>query len=157
MVVESQGASKFSLADAASAVRAYSEQTHKFWGYFQVASAGTAAFAWAGHSPSTWSDQNRHVILVVLLLAYLFFAVANNLLLQGSQRAVRVGYEAISEFKAKNQGDIDGDLGKVLVLNEPVKPWMAVLLHLAIIVAVFAAVLISPLGWGDSLFSGSKT
>jgi hypothetical protein len=157
MVVDIQATSKFGLADAASAVRAYSDQTHRFWGYFQVASAGTAAFAWAGHSPATWSYQNRHVLLVVLLVAYISFSIANNLLLQGSQRAARDGHDAIADFKRRHPAEIDGYLGKIVLLNKPVKPSTAGLLHLAIIIAVCASVLISPLGWGDMLFSAPAT
>jgi ABC-type Fe3+-siderophore transport system permease subunit len=152
MAVDLQATAKFGVADAASTVRAYNEQTHRFWGYFQLAGAGTAAFAWTGKDTHDWSIENREIILIGLLIAFLCFALANMLLAVGSQRAAWIGYEAIRKFKEDNASEIDPTLGEVLLLSRPVRPWVALFWHFAITLAVFVAVLASPLGQPVRLF-----
>ena len=70
---------QLTLADALSHYRSVAETTHKFWGYFQAVSVGTAAFAWS-------RDNTSEVKLFALLsIAFAVFAIGNWRLVVSSQ------------------------------------------------------------------------
>jgi len=122
------------LTDAIAALRATSDQTHKFWGYYQAVTAASVAFAWASNAPPT-------KLLVGLTAAFLVFAILNCRLVFSSQSAALETWNAIQAYKEDPPVPITPQFEKLLTLNKPDTPELIGALHLALSIAACLAIL----------------
>lgn len=82
-----------SLSDALSHYRSVADRSHKFWGYFQFAAAGTAGFAWSRKGAEV--DMSTFGFLS---LAFAVFAVLNLRLVYTSQKEAEVAVKCLQAY-----------------------------------------------------------
>ena len=116
---------QLTLSEAISSLRVFSDQTHKFWGYYQAFTAAAIAFAWA-----STTQQSR--VIIGLVFAYVLFALFNCRLVVGSQRASVAVWNAIQEYKARHLASITPEFLPILSLNQPEPPGQVRAMHVAL-------------------------
>lgn len=126
------------LMDAVGQLRATTDQTHKFWGYFQVVTAAALGFA--------WSDKRTPDVVMLLAFGYSLFAVLNARLVLSSQEAARFIWQAIQDqLTEEGRRDDEGRLKEgarwlpILRLNKPDNPIAVVSMHVALATAAACA------------------
>jgi len=129
------GTKMLSLGETLTACRAYSDQTHKFWGYYQAATAAAVGFAWASTS------LPEHV-RACLAAAYLAFALFNRRLVMEAQAAYSHVWNSIQIFALREADNITEEFRGNLSLVEPEKPEKVGLLHVVLSAAAAAAILL---------------
>ena len=125
---------QLTLSDAISSLRAFSDQTHKFWGYYQAVTAAAVAFAWASTSPPLG-------VIIGLVLAYVVFASLNCRLVVGSQRASLAVWSTIQEYKTTHVDDITPEFRPILSLNQPEPPGEVRAMHVTLSIVAACAML----------------
>lgn len=100
------------LTDALSYLRSTSDQTHKFWGYYQAVTAAAVGFAWASSKPPS-------ELIVGLVVAYLIFAALNCRLVISSQTAAFTIWNSIQKYKAQSTEPVPAQFVPILELNQP--------------------------------------
>lgn len=123
------------LGETLTTCRAYSDQTHKFWGYFQAATAGAVGFAWASTS------LPEHV-RALLAAAYLTFAFFNRRLVMEGQAAYSAVWNSIQVFAARESKSIEDAFRLNLSLVPPENPKKIGYMHVIISAAAAAAILL---------------
>jgi hypothetical protein len=123
------------LDSAIAALRSTSDQTHKFWGYYQAVTAAAVGAAWAS------SEHPPHVI-IGLVVAYFLFALGNFRLVVSSQAAARKTWEAIQDYKKAPPVPISLKFKELLSLNKPDRPGFTGGVHLLLSLAASAAMLL---------------
>lgn len=121
------------LSDAMGILRSTSDQTHKFWTYFQLVTASAMTLAWG-------ATTQVHVVFG-LVLGYALFAYLNGLLVNSSQTDARKIWTSIQAYVADMPGEVPEQFKEVPKTNEPQEPkrvewlhsgitWLAVLVML---------------------------
>jgi hypothetical protein len=128
----------FSLSDALEQYRATVEATHRFWGYFQVAAAAAAGFAWTTDHPT-----NPISVYVALTVAFVFFAAFNHRLVIDCQSRSVAGAKSIGDYVARHPAEVPDDLKPLALDQDPdsvlqVRCWHA-LLSAGVVVAIWIA------------------
>jgi hypothetical protein len=124
------------LSDALTQLRGTSDQTHKFWAYYQAFTAAAIGFAWASTKPP-WQ------LIVGLAAAYSIFAIFNGRLVMVSQTAALKTWQAIQAYRANPSEPIAPEFSPLLELNEPDAPGVICAMHVALSVAASLAILAS--------------
>lgn len=121
------------LSEYLSLLKFYSDQIHKFWGYFQIISVGVVTFVWS-------KDASTGAPHSVIAVAYFLFAIANASLLFSTQGAARETWENADKLLSKchSSSAFKSSLGK----GRPMKAGIVFAGHLAMIVGVVAAILL---------------
>lgn len=124
------------ISDALTHLRSTSDQTHKFWAYYQAFSAAAFAFAW------TSTDPPRQLIYG-LFFGYAIFALLNFRLIVSSQRSALTIWNAIDEYsKEPSEEDrIPIKFLPLLKLNKPDAPAIIGAIHGAVSVSILLAIL----------------
>ncbi|RZT91445.1 hypothetical protein [Rivibacter subsaxonicus] len=120
------------LVDAMAVGRAHADQTHKFWGYFQVVTAAALALAWSSHGPP---EQIRWG----LALGYAGFAFFNWRLVRDSQAASFATWSAITNYCKTHPAQITPEFSNLPTLNRPMRPWIVALGHALLSLLALAA------------------
>jgi hypothetical protein len=115
----------FGLSDAISMLRAYTDQTHKFWGYYQAVTIATVGYAWAA------SALPEH-ILATLSWAYPTFVLLNHRLVFESQTAARTVWDSIQTYKHASGHLITPEFRENLTLSRPTEPSAVAVMHVLI-------------------------
>jgi hypothetical protein len=122
------------LTDAISYLRSTSDQTHKFWGYYQAVTAAVVAFAWSTNNPPT-------KLLFGLIIAYLIFSFLNCRLIASSQAAALVIWSSIQSYKGHSAEILPAQFAPLLELNKPDNPRLVVSMHFTISILASLAML----------------
>lgn len=109
------------LGDAMGALRSTSDQTHKFWAYFQTFTAGGITLSWGATS--------QEVIIIGLVVGYVIFAHFNRLLVISSQTDARKIWTSIQSYVALVPAEVPEPLKEVPKTNEPEDPARVKRLH----------------------------
>ncbi len=112
------------------------DQTHRFWGYYQVVTAAAVGFAW---SPAASSKE----IIYWLMAAYIIFAIGNCILVSTSQSTAREIWGAMQEYKKEQKESIDSKFLSLIELNKPWSPKFVAGTHVALSVAAVVAMYLS--------------
>lgn len=118
------------LADALGTLRSTSDQTHKFWGYYQAVTAAAVGFAWASTSPKP--------VIVGLAFVYAVFAFFNRQLIVSSQKDASAVWEAIQTYTKNPFEPIEEAFKSIPATNQPERPERVGMLHIAL--SIFAGV-----------------
>lgn len=121
------------LTDALSALRSTSDQTNKFWGYYQAVTTAAVIFAWASTS--------REPVIVGLVVAYAIFAYLNRKLVVSSQTDARLIWDAIQNYMLNPTEAIESRFGTIPATNRPEMPRDVGLLHVGLSVLAGLAML----------------
>lgn len=121
------------LSDALSHYRSLSDTTHKFWGYFQVVAAGTAAFAWSRER----TDLGQTFFL--LAIAFSVFAILNWRLVVGSQAEMVNAAKCLKKYAESVQ--VPAELKPMLERINPDPAHRVGLWHAGLSLATLVAVL----------------
>jgi hypothetical protein len=120
------------LTDALGHLRSTSDQTHKFWGYYQAVTAASIGFAWASSKPPPQ-------LIVGLIVAYAIFAFLNCRLVVSSQASALAIWQAIQEYKPLSDEAINPGLLPLTKLNRPDDPTLIGGMHVGLsVLAAFA-------------------
>jgi hypothetical protein len=122
------------LSDAMGTLRSTSDQTHKFWAYFQAFTAAAITLA--------WSATSEVPVIVGLTVGYLVFSHFNRLLISSSQADARKIWEAIQEYVKQTPQDVPELLIGITKTNEPQEPERVRRLH-ASMTALAAVVMLA--------------
>ncbi|AQZ32594.1 hypothetical protein O203_23245 [Ectopseudomonas chengduensis] len=112
------------LGDAMGTLRSTSDQTHKFWAYFQAFTAGGITLA--------WSTTTQVAIVLGLVAGYAVFAHFNRLLVVSSQTDARKIWDSIQAYVAEVPAEVPEQLKEVPKTNEPQDPKRVKWLHVSI-------------------------
>ena len=116
------------LSDTMGVLRSTSDQTHKFWGYFQAFTAGGVTLAWGA--------TTEVPVVVILVLGYLTFAYFNRVLVVSSQRDARKIWTSIQSYVAATPNEVPEQFNDITKTNEPADPDRVRQLHLSMTVLV---------------------
>ncbi len=122
-----------SISDAVAHYRSVSEDTHKFWGYFQAIAAGSAAFAWS-------RDYASLPLFAWLTIAFGIFAVLNLRLVVGSQASAVIAERCIKEFLRNNPAEAPQELAPMIADIRPGSALSVGVWHAGLAAAVMAAI-----------------
>ncbi|GCL62567.1 hypothetical protein [Pseudaquabacterium pictum] len=122
------------LTDAMSHLRSISDQTHKFWAYYQAVTAGVIGFAWASSKPPP-------ELLIGLTVAYAIFAFLNCRLVVSSQEVALAVWRAIQKYKEQPSEPITPQFLPILDLNQPDDPTLIKGMHIGLSILTATAVL----------------
>lgn len=111
------------LSDAMGTLRSTSDQTHKFWAYFQAFTAGAITLAWGATSQAP--------VIGGIAVGYLVFSYFNGLLVVSSQTDARKIWTAIQSYVEKTPQDVPELLRGVTTTNKPELPDRVKRLHRA--------------------------
>lgn len=114
---------QLTLSDAVSSLQACTDQTHKFWGYYQAVTAAAVAFAWT-------SNVQPPGVITGLAIAYVVFAILNCRLVFDSQRTSLVVWRSIQKYSKNHSGDIADEFKAALALNKPDTPVAVAGMHI---------------------------
>jgi hypothetical protein len=120
------------LTDALTHLRSTSDQTHKFWGYYQAVTAAAVGFAWASSKPP-------QQLIFGLITAYAIFAFLNCRLVVTSQSAALSVWQTIQDYKPLPDETLNPTLLPITRLNRPDEPTLIGGMHIGLsILAAFA-------------------
>lgn len=122
------------LADAMTHLRSASDQTHKFWGYYQAVTIGAVGFAWASSMPP-------RQFIVGLVFAYAMFAILNCRLVVSSQATALQIWQAIQQYTPTPDEVTNTSLISITKFNKPDAPVIVGGLHIAL--SILAAIAIN--------------
>jgi hypothetical protein len=121
------------LTDALSHLRSISDQTHKFWGYYQAVTAASVVFAW------TDLTRSHPALIPGLVFAYAMFAILNCRLVVSSQVSALATWQAIQNYTPLPNETVNPGLLPLTKLNKPDNPKLVGGMHvLASIMAGYA-------------------
>lgn len=123
------------LSDAISYLRSTSDQTHKFWGYYQAVTAAAVAFSWTSTKPPA-------ELLIGLATGYLLFSLLNCRLIASSQIAALEIWRSIQSHKEDSTKTMPIKFSSILKLNKPDNPRFVVGMHITISICAAMAILI---------------
>ena len=115
-------------------LRAYTDQTHKFWGYFQAVTGATVGYSWAA------TALPPH-ILAMLAVAYPVFVFLNHRLVVESQTASLDVWRSVQAYVARVGNRVTPEFLPNLALSKPVAPTAVALMHASIGAAATAAII----------------
>ena len=115
-------------------LRSYTDQTHKFWGYYQAVTVATVGYAWAA------SSLPPH-ILAMLAVAYPVFTYLNHRLVVESQNAALTVWKSIQTYSERSGKDITPEFLPNLSLSKPIEPTAVAAMHFCIGAAATAAII----------------
>ncbi|EPJ2807505.1 hypothetical protein ACTHGN_000495 [Pseudomonas putida] len=118
------------LNDAVSYFRSITDQTHRFWAYYQGVTAAVVVLVWSIEvvpKNSGWW----------LVLGYLLFSLLNCRLIALSQRGAVVAWQCIQDYRQQSSGEIPVPLQPLLDINKPDSTFSVIVMHIAL--SVFAA------------------
>ena len=121
------------VSDAMGTLRSTSDQTHKFWAYFQAFTAAAITLA--------WSVTSKAPVIVGLCAGYLIFSYFNRRLVVSSQTDAEKIWNAIQSYVEKTPQDVPRLLRGVTTTNKPETPERVKWLHLGM-TALAAAVML---------------
>jgi hypothetical protein len=113
------------LTDALGHLRSTSDQTHKFWGYYQAVTAAAIGFAWASSKPPPQ-------LIFGLIVAYAIFAFLNCRLVVTSQSAALAVWQAIQDYRPLPDEAINPTLLPITRLNRPDEPTLIGGMHVGL-------------------------
>ena len=122
------------LSDVMGTLRSTSDQTHKFWAYFQAFTAGGITLA--------WGTTTEVAVVAGLVVGYLIFAYFNRSLVVSSQTDARKIWTSIQSYVAAVPAEVPEPFKDVPKTNEPEEPERVKRSHLemtAVAVAVMLA------------------
>lgn len=122
------------LTDAISYLRNTTDQTHKFWAYYQAVTGTVVTFAWSVKHPSAG-------LLFGLVLGYLMFSLFNCRLVASSQAAAVVIWNSIQNYKGQLAQTVPTQFSPLLDLNKPDNTKLVVGMHVVISVSAALAIL----------------
>jgi hypothetical protein len=122
------------LADAISYLRNTTDQTHKFWAYYQAVTGAVVTFAWSVKHPSAG-------LLFGLVLGYLMFSLFNCRLVASSQAAAVIIWNSIQSYKGQLAQTVPTQFSALLDLNKPDNTKLVVGMHVVISVSAALAIL----------------
>ncbi|XQE65144.1 hypothetical protein ACOAPY_10565 [Pseudomonas sp. P3C3] len=126
----------YTLKEAIEQHQYQTDGTHKFWGYFQVIAAGSAAIAW--QKEITLSQP----VLIALLVAFIIFSVASNYAIFSAQRQSWELSLAIKKYCTNNPAEIPAEfIGSLKSIKSIHPKWVSVW-HGLISIATATAILI---------------
>lgn len=111
------------LTDALATQRAFADQTHKFWGYYQAFTAAAIAFA--------WSNTASEKAIVLLTVVYAIFAGFNCRLVYLSQKSALDVWNAVQRYMKANIESIPSQFLEIPAFNKPDEPSRIRLVHIA--------------------------
>lgn len=103
------------LSDAMGILRSTSDQTHKFWTYFQLVTASAMTLAWG-------ATTQVHVVFG-LVLGYALFAYLNGLLVNSSQTDARKIWTSIQAYVADMPGEVPEKWPRLSEQHSPIFKW----------------------------------
>ncbi|MGY2339443.1 hypothetical protein ACW9HW_09385 [Pseudomonas sp. SDO5532_S415] len=121
------------LTDAISYLRNTTDQTHKFWGYYQAVTAAAVAVAWSVDGPKAG-------LLFWFVLGYVMFSFFNCRLVASSQAEAVIIWNSIQSYKGQLAQTVPTQFSPLLDLNKPDNTRLVVLMH--IVISVFAVLAI---------------
>lgn len=122
------------LSDAMGTLRSTSDQTHKFWAYFQAFTAAAITLA--------WSTTSKGPVIVGLCAGYLLFSYFNRRLVVSSQTDARKIWTAIQSYVETTPQEVPELLREVTTTNQPETPERVKRLHVGM-TALAAAVMLA--------------
>jgi hypothetical protein len=127
--------SEFGLKEAITLKHSYVDQSHKFWGYFQLAAAAATGFAWQTKPPT---DN----VLYGLAIGFLAFGIGNNRLVVGAHAAAYQVSAAIDRYLAAHPAAPSPELAAVANLRRLDEAKTVRLLHIVLTGVVIALILV---------------
>lgn len=122
------------LNDALSHYRSVSDSTHKFWAYFQVVAAGTAAFAWSKEVP------NELRVFIFLSIAFAVFTALNGRLVVGSQAEAFAASKCVKDYALNLGTAVPKDLLPIVNRIDPGPAWLILVFYVGLSFATLSAV-----------------
>ncbi|MDO9619426.1 MAG: hypothetical protein Q7J43_17300 [Pseudomonas sp.] len=122
------------LTDAVSYLRSTTDQTHKFWGYYQAVTVAAIVFVWSSSKPPTG-------MIAVLVVAYLAFSTLNCRLIFSSQESALKIWQCIQEYKPNISETELKHFIPLLDLGKPDNPYGVLCMQASISILASAAML----------------
>jgi len=121
------------LSGALNTLKATSDQTHKFWMYFQAFTAAAIGFAWA--------STTQMEFVIGLAAAYSIFAYFNRKLVVSSQVDACLVWNAIQQYTKNHPDKVAVEFKNIPAIGEPESANRVRMLHHAISILSLAAIL----------------
>ncbi|WP_156902251.1 hypothetical protein [Azohydromonas australica] len=124
------------ISDALAHLRSTSDQTHKFWAYYQAFSAAAVGFSWASKAPP-------NSLIYGLFFGYAVFAALNFRLIISSQRSALIIWNAINDYSKSpsKEEEIPYQFMPLLRLNKPDKPLIIGAIHGIVSISILLAIM----------------
>jgi hypothetical protein len=122
------------LSDAMTALRSTSDQTHKFWAYFQAFTAAGVTLAWL--------TTIKAPVIIGFAAGFCVFAHFNRRLVVSSQADAAKIWKAIQAYVDTKPDDLPDQLKEITTTNEPDDPKRIKKLHWAMTIVAVVVMLV---------------
>jgi hypothetical protein len=121
------------LSGALGTLKSTSDQTHKFWAYYQAFTAAAIGFAWA--------STTKKEFVIGLAVAYPLFAYFSNKLVASSQADARLVWDAIQQYTDNHPDKVAKEFQAIPAIGKPETAERVRGLHIAISLFSLGAIL----------------